>query len=152
MNKQNITSMYNKLVSALTSFYNCNSKTNTELIQIAKSIFKPLGNNVMRNADYDFTRMDGKYSIINTDNGVGEHWVSVYQERNNVFVFDTFGRKINILMPEFEKRARTTGYIVYNANKKYEREQKEEQNDCGLRCLAWLILTHSKGIKTVLLI
>ena len=152
MNKQNITSMYNKLVSALTSFYNCNSKTNTELIQIAKSIFKPLGNNVMRNADYSFNNMDGKYSIVNTDNGVGEHWVSVYQERNNVFVFDTFGRKINILMPEFEKRARINGYIVYNANKKYEREQKEEQNDCGLRCLAWLILTHSKGIKTVLLL
>ncbi len=152
MNKQNITSMYNKLVSALTSFYNCNSKTNTELIQIAKSIFKPLRNNVMRNADYDFSKMSNHYSIVNTDNGAGVHWVGVYQERNNVYVFDTFGRKINILMPDFVKRARTNGFNVYNANKKYEREQKEEQNDCGLRCLAWLILTHSKGINVTKII
>ena len=130
MNKQNITSMYNKLVSALTSFYNCNSKTNTELIQIGRVIFEPLGDNVMRNADYDFNRMDGEYSIINTDNGVGEHWLSVYQERNSVYVWDSFGRDIKKLMPEFAKRAKVKGYNIINANKKYEHEQEVKQNDC----------------------
>ena len=144
--------MYIKLVSALTSFYNCNSKTNTELIQIGKSIFNPLGNNVMRNADYDFTRMDGKYSIINTDNGVGEHWLSVYQDHNNVYVWDSFGRDIKKLMPEFAKRAKVEGYNIITANKRYDHEQEATQNDCGLRSLAWLILAKSKGIKTATLV
>jgi hypothetical protein len=50
-------------------------------------------------------------------------------------------------MPEFHKRARTNGYIIFKANSKYDREQEEVQNDCGLRSLAWLILTQSKGIN-----
>jgi hypothetical protein len=147
MNKAAATRMFNELVNALTTHYDNETKTNTELIIIGKEIFKPLKNNVMRNADYDFDRMHGQYSIVNTDNNEGVHWVGVYQEHNNVFVFDTFGRSIIKLMPEFHKRARTNGYIIFKANSKYDREQEEVQNDCGLRCLAWLILTQSKGIN-----
>jgi hypothetical protein len=150
MNKEHATIMYNKLVDALTDHYNGNTKTNTDLIRIGTEVFLPLKNNVMRNADYDFNYMADKYSIVNTDNNAGVHWVGVYQERNNVYVFDTFGRKINTLMPEFHKRAKLNGYIIFNANKKYEHEQKETENDCGLRALAWLILTKAKGIKTTI--
>ena len=144
--------MYKKLVAALESHYGNETKTNTDLIKIGSAVFAPLGNNVVRNADYDFNRMDGKYSIINNDNGVGEHWLSVYQERHSVYVFDTFGRDMKILMPEFHARARAQGYSIINANKKYEHEQEANQSDCGLRSLAWLILAESKGIKTATLI
>ena len=112
----------------------------------------PLGNNVFRNADYDFNRMEDTYSIINNDNGVGEHWLSVYQEHHSVYIFDTFGRDMKILMPEFHARARAQGYSIINANKKYEHEQEANQSDCGLRSLAWLILAESKGIKTATII
>ena len=101
----------------------------------------------MRNADYDFNRMDGEYSIINTDNGVGIHWVSVYQYHNKVYVWDSFGKDIKTLMPEFHARARAQGYNIIKANKKYEHEQEVNQNDCGLRSLAWLILAERKGIR-----
>ena len=152
MSKAKATAMYKKLVEALESHYDNETKTNTDLIQIGRVIFEPLGNNVIRNADYDFNRMDDKYSIINNDNGVGEHWLAVYQERHSVYVFDTFGRDMKILMPEFHARARTQGYTIINANKKYEHEQEANQSDCGLRSLAWLILAESKGIKTATLI
>ena len=67
-------------------------------------------------------------------------------------MFDTFRRDIKTLMPEFHTRARTQGYNIIKANKKYEYEQGVKQNDCGLRSLAWLILAESKGIKTATLV
>ena len=152
MNKAMATNMYKKLVEALVSHFDNETKTNTDLIQIGRVIFKPLGNNVMRNADYSFDKMAGEYSIINTDNGQGVHWISVYQERHSVYVWDSFGRDIKKLMPEFAKRAKVEGYNIITANKRYDHEQEATQNDCGLRSLAWLILAKSKGIKTATLV
>ncbi len=63
-------------------------------------------------ATYDFDKMGDEYSIINTDNAEGVHWTSVYQEHNKVYVFDTFGRDIKKLMPEFAKRAKMEGYNI----------------------------------------
>ena len=144
--------IYNKLINALETHYDNETKTNTDLIRIGEAVFTPLDDNVMRNADYDFNKMDGEYSIINNDNGAGEHWLAVYQEGSSVYVFDTFGRDIKTLMPEFHARARTQGYNIIKANKKYEHEQGVKQNDCGLRSLAWLILAKSKGIRFARLI
>ena len=152
MSKASATSMYKKLVEALVSHYDNETKTNTDLIQIGKVIFEPLGNNVIRNADYDFDKMDGEYSIINTDNGQGIHWLAVYQEHDKVYVFDTFGRDIKKLMPEFHARGKAQGYTIVKANKHYDHEQKATQNDCGLRSLAWLILAKSKGVRFARLI
>ena len=152
MSKAKATMIYNKLINALVTHYDNETKTNTDLIRIGEAVFTPLDDNVMRNADYDFNKMDGEYSIINNDNGAGEHWLAVYQEGRSVYVFDTFGRDIKTLMPEFHARARTQGYNIIKANKKYEHEQGVKQNDCGLRSLAWLILAESKGIITATLV
>jgi hypothetical protein len=152
MSKARATMMYKKLVAALESHYGNETKTNTDLINIGRAVFAPLGNNVFRNADYDFNRMEDTYSIINNDNGVGEHWLAVYQERHSVYVFDTFGRDIKKLMPEFHARGKAQGYSIVNANKHYDNEQEANQSDCGLRSLAWLILAKSKGIKTATLV
>ena len=46
MSKASATSMYKKPVEALVSHYDNETKTNTDLIQIGKVIFEPLGNNV----------------------------------------------------------------------------------------------------------
>ena len=152
MSKAKATMIYKKLINALETHYDNETNTNTDLIRIGEAVFTPLDDNVMRNADYDFKKMDGEYSIINNDNGAGEHWLAVYQEGRSVYVFDTFGRDIKTLMPEFHARARTQGYNIIKANKKYEHEQGVKQNDCGLRSLAWLILAKSKGIKTATLV
>ena len=152
MSKARSTNMYKKLVEALEDHYDNETKTNTDLIKIGKVIFRPLGDNVFRNSDYDFNRMNNEYSIINTDNGTGVHWVSVYQERNKVYVWDTVGRDNKKVMPEFHARARTQGYTIVNANKHYDHEQETNQSDCGIRSLAWLILCESKGVKTATLV
>ena len=62
--------LFYSLVSAIDAVYGSSMKTNIELIDIGAQIFPQLGHNVIRNADYDFEKMKGKYSIVNTDNGV----------------------------------------------------------------------------------
>ena len=93
--------LFNSLVSAIDAVYGSSMKTNIELIDIGAQIFPQLGHNVIRNADYDFEKMKGKYSIVNTDNGVGVHWFGVYQKGRVLHMFDTFDRSSMRLVPAF---------------------------------------------------
>ena len=80
--------------------------------------------------------------IINTatSNKKGEHWTSVWQENGKIYVFDSFGRSINRLLPYFDDNV--GGGIIYNNNKK----QYDYQEDCGQRCISFLLLAVKYGI------
>ena len=78
--------LFNSLVSVIDAVYGSSMKTNIELIDIGAQIFPQLGHNVTRNADYDFEKMKGRYSIVNTDNGVGVHWFAVYQKESAAYI------------------------------------------------------------------
>jgi hypothetical protein len=145
--------LFNSLVSAIDAVYGSSMKTNIELIDIGAQIFPQLGHNVIRNADYDFEKMKGKYSIVNTDNGVGVHWFGVYQKGRVLHMFDTFDRSSMRLVPQFVKRATLAGFTIQDTHdKNHKREQRDEQEDCGIRSLAWLILVYHKGIRFASLI
>lgn len=81
--------------------------------------------------------------ILNTSNTNenGEHWVAVWNENNNIYVFDSFGRSIERLLPYFNNLM--GGGIIYNDNKK----QYDYQEDCGQRCISFLLLAQKYGIK-----
>ena len=145
--------LFKQLVDVITSVYGNAVTSNEDLIAIGRSVFKPLGNNVIRNCDYDFKRMNGKYGIINIDNGPGIHWCSTFQSGRVITVFDSFDRRIQRLMVEFCTRAKREGYIVKQTkDKNHRREQRDEQSDCGQRCIAWLILSKAMGVEFASLI
>ena len=145
--------LFKQLVSMITSVYGNEVTSNEDLITIDRSVFKPLGNNVIRNCDYDFKRMNGKYGIINIDNGPGIHWCSTFQRGRVITVFDSFDRRIERLMADFCTRAKREGYIVKQTkDKNHRREQRDEQSDCGQRCIAWLILCNAMGVEFASLI
>ena len=145
--------LFKQLVDVITSVYGNAVTSNEDLIAIGRSVFKLLGNNVVRNADYDFKRMNGKYGIINIDNGAGIHWCSTFQRGRVITVFDSFDRRIERLMADFCTRAKREGYIVKQTkDKNHRREQRDEQSDCGQRCIAWLILCKAMGVEFASLI
>ena len=139
---------FNETVRAIEKIYGRGMKTNIQLIEIAKNIFPMLGNNVFRNMEYQFDKMKGKFSIINTDNGNGEHWLATFQRGKNIYVFDSFGRPTKNLIPVFYKRAIHAGYTIIDTD--YDADQRDEQVDCGIRALSWCIICHFKGIKYAL--
>ena len=87
------------------------------------------------------------YSILNTDkesdDGNGSHWVSVFQEDNVIYLYDSFGRKH--IMDEFCEAMHGLGFRCIYLNKKCD--QQNRQQDCGIRSLLWLLFVDRFGIK-----
>lgn len=79
-----------------------------------------------------------------TSNGPGEHWVAIWQENGNIYCFDSFGRSINRILPIFNRNA--GGGIIYND----DIIQKDSEEDCGQRCISFLITASTLGINNAI--
>jgi len=84
----------------------------------------------------------GMMGICNTDtaDGPGEHWVAVAmgkEQKNTLFIYDSFGRRSLLDVP--------VGIEVDEADSDAEQEEAEE--NCGQRCLAWLLVFEHLGEK-----
>lgn len=89
------------------------------------------------------------YAIINLDNSSlpGSHWVAVaYDNKSgNIFVYDSFGRKTKKILPDI--------YIGGNKiiDSDHDPEQRLNEDNCGQRSLAWLIVFDEQGDKARLI-
>ena len=88
----------------------------------------------------------GQSMIINVDkkDEPGSHWLSVVRDRNSMYVYDSFGRHTKNLIPHFYKK-NGSGSKVKNTER--DIEQRNEQLDCGLRCMSSLAVYYDKGIN-----
>lgn len=94
-------------------------------------------------SDHNPSLKNGQSMIINVDkkNEPGSHWLSVVKDKNNLYVYDSFGRHMSKLIPHFYKKH---GRVK---NTELDKEQKDYQLDCGLRTLASLAVYYDKGIN-----
>jgi hypothetical protein len=92
---------------------------------------------------------NGSYAIINTDDHTkgGVHWVGIYSANNNYYLFDSFGRKPTSILHPFVEKQQKLGKGIVNLNK--TGDQAAKQQDCGLRCIAMLIIAKKYGINSV---
>ena len=75
------------------------------------------------------------FCIANTDDSKsgGEHWVAiVYRNKKEIIVYDSYGRETDDIMDLSYKNKETIETDM-------DAEQKINTNECGQRCLAWLI-------------
>ena len=72
---------------------------------------------------------DGLY-IVNTDrsNQEGTHWMGVNADLD--LLYDSFGRSKSEVLPQWKGRETDR-----------DAEQKQKENNCGQRCLAWLLIS-----------
>tara|TARA_R110000782_G_scaffold251072_1_gene338580 strand:+ start:45 stop:506 length:462 start_codon:yes stop_codon:yes gene_type:complete len=86
---------------------------------------------------------DIPYCIINVDttNEPGSHWMGVckYSGADKYLVFDSFGRKSNVLISNVAK-------IKKIVDTNYDKDQLVKQTDCGQRCLSFLVLCDLFGV------
>jgi len=79
--------------------------------------------------------MKKPYSIINTQGAPGEHWMACYMiSKNNPLFYDSFGR--SIISGWTGQRLLTT---------EEDAEQDISEDNCGQRCVAWLLLVKEMG-------
>ena len=79
-------------------------------------------------ADQDYPI--GGYCVVNTDHSgePGTHWVAVGEG----MLYDSFGRR------DILKNTRLS-------DTEYDAEQRQEEENCGQRCLAWLSVLETYG-------
>lgn len=77
----------------------------------------------------------------------GSHWIAMarnpYKKGNGVIVYDSFGRDANVLLPEVALSMKNT---------EQDAEQCKQEDNCGARCLAWLLLFCHFGEEAALTI
>lgn len=87
-------------------------------------------------------KLKGKtYCIANTDpsNKPGTHWVALAGGRGKTYVYDSFGRKTYAVLPGGSQLG---GKIIESEN---DAEQKKSENNCGQRCIAFLLVFDKYG-------
>jgi hypothetical protein len=143
---------YIAILDILRNFYGKKEKATNELDEIMKIFIK---NKYIGTIPYDYYPLDKigcSYAIVNTDhsNKSGQHWVAVYRNKDKIYVYDSFARHLDRLMPEFCNRMIDNGFKIIQVNKKLD--QANDQEDCGLRSAVWLMCVDQDGIKKASLI
>jgi hypothetical protein len=94
------------------------------------------------------TRPYSKFLIMNLDREgqPGSHWVGVVGEGKVLYVYDTFGRRIEEIAPSIFDFAAKHKMRVHNMpNSTSCAEQDARESNCGQRSLAWLIYFKTYG-------
>lgn len=133
------------LIKVLRFQYGNGAKNTDELEKLGKHYIGKKFLGAFAYDEYPLNAPNKTYAILNTDNKDGEHWVGIYKDKNNLHVYDSFGRHTNNILKKFTDKAEQLGYNIVDCD--YDCEQGNYQNDCGLRSLAWLMITKKDGIK-----
>lgn len=115
-----------------------------ELTALCKKTMKKEFNSVCGWSEYTPNK-EKPFSIVNTDDTVGEHWVGAFFDGKTVYVYDSFARTMKHLMADFIQRIKSMGYKINFCNK--GKDQAEKQKNCGLRAFLFIYLTSIYGIR-----
>jgi len=122
---------------------------NVQIDTFAKSVFgaKYKGSYAQ---DEKFELKSGYY-IINTDlkKGSGEHWVSMQISPKTAFIYDSFGRDPNKLVPHLVRRLTKAKRKIVSSDRK-DKEQRGLSVICGHLSLAWLTVAKDLGIRAAI--
>jgi len=139
-----IEKIYNEYVKKIISIFGNKETTTTILNNIGYKLFKNKYKGTYASNQVPLLNNKQPYCIINVDksNMQGSHWVAVAYKNKKVYVYDSFGRKTKSLIPHFR-------YKIYQ-DTEYDPEQNKSEDNCGQRCLAWLLIFDKYGPKKAL--
>lgn len=88
------------------------------------------------------------YSIVNLDSSdePGSHWISLAFNDGTVYVYDSFGRSYTEIIPEINQKY---NFVV---DSDLDAEQHVMEENCGQRCIAWLMVFDRFGKDVALTI
>jgi hypothetical protein len=81
--------------------------------------------------------------IVNTDRKgeAGTHWICGVNHNKKTYLYDSFGRN-NLYFPSLQGRK-----VIYTNP---DKEQLEQQTDCGQRCISALLVFYHNGLNAYL--
>ena len=79
----------------------------------------------------------------------GTHWVALYTTPSRILAYDSFGRRVKSLAPSYKKLPIRGRQLVDTED---DAEQHFIEENCGQRCLAWILTAQQKGAAAALAI
>ena len=133
MNSYKILKEYENNLELLEDILGNESTTDIELLKIGTLLFIDRFVGVFP-SDKMKRLKNNQMCIINTDDSKhsGTHWLACYRYKNKTWVYDSFDRDVKGFSKFFKMK-----YNWISANT--HREQSYNENNCGVRSLAWLI-------------
>jgi hypothetical protein len=127
--------------------------SNEELDEVCKSLFGAKYRGTFAQ-DSKFQLKPGFY-IINTDiaSGDGIHWCGLILTAKTAYVYDSFARDPDKILPILTKRLRLAKYKIQADRKDKEQKAFYKQNmvvTCGHACLSFLLCAHKHGIRAAM--
>lgn len=128
-----INSFNNDLIKTLKNFIGNDTTYTEDLYKKGKYLLGPRFRGVF-SADNQPTVKNNQMYIANLDNSneSGSHWIAVYKSNDILYIYDSFGRDIKSIIGGSLKMK----YIGTDT----DAEQKDNENNCGLRSIVALIL------------
>ncbi len=128
-----------------------NTTTNTDLDRIGKKLFRRKYVGTFASDRLPTLSEDRNFCIINVDTtGMpGSHWVACCYDakRDDILVYDSFGRDTKKLLPHLQSQTRKDIY-----DSQYDPEQRTEENSCGQRSLSFISVFDKLGWDYAVLI
>ena len=142
---------YKNMMKDLTKIMGNGELDSIQLTQMCKSIFKKDFNSVCAWSEY-IPNKNKPYSIVNTNNETGEHWLSAYTEDGKtVYIYDSFARNLKRIMKDWYDLSKNRGIKLIFVNKGKDQSDgsgnSPAQINCGLRSFNWLYCVKLYGIK-----
>ena len=142
MKEKQVEKKYNEILSVVSKAIGNQTTYGTTLTKTGKKLFgdKYVGtfasNEIpkLKNGDYCIVNLDKSYQS-------GSHWVAVVCQNNKNYVYDSFGRKTEKILPDFDRPKKDADY---------DPEQSVIQYDCGSRCIAWIWFADRYGVQNAL--
>lgn len=143
ISEKRIESIYKKLVNQMSKQYGSGETTNLQLQKLGKKLFGNKFKNVYP-SDKIKSLEKGQCCIVNLDDStkMGSHWTALSRDLNNkLYFYDSFGRSIDKIIPVLKKKFK--GEKIHYDTK--DKEQDINEDNCGQRCLCWLIIFYDFG-------
>jgi hypothetical protein len=103
---------YKNMMRDLTKIMGNGELDSIQLTKMCKSTFKKEFNSVCAWSEY-IPNKNKPFSIINTDNTIGEHWLGAFTEDGKtVYVYDSFARNLKRIMKDWYELAKHMGYTL----------------------------------------
>lgn len=144
MNETTIEELFEKQTREIElQLNNGGSTDNIELQKYGKANIKHFQGVYAQNSKIE-DKMISKFIInVDTEEQAGSHWVAVYKNKDKYYVFDSFGRKTTKLLKLFSKNK-----LIIDSD--YDENQRRAEENCGQRCLSWLMMIDKYGIRAAL--
>ena len=148
-NKERYCNMiYNVVLSYIKSIVGNKTTYSDDLLTVSKKLLGDKFIGVYASDEIPKLKND-TYAILNLDKSSepGSHWIAIYKNEQETYVYDSFGRKNQKIIPSLTNSGNG---IIKDTD--HDAEQKINEIDCGARSLAWILFCDIWGIACAKLI